>query len=113
MSRTYRRRKGSAKQRAYGSLAEYTVEYIRVPGNTWCTYARVPMDPNTKEYKIKRSKYYRDKTHNFKDPGPSWFRNLFHTRPLRRAFRRELAKWGKNPEYDVNPKPLNYLPYWT
>ena len=132
MSRTYRRRKNSAKYRAYESLAEFTVEHVRVPGKIWCTYAKVPMDRNTIEYKIKRSKYYRDKTHNFKDPGPSWFRNLFSTRPLRGQARRELHKFIRSIPvfYTASGKECYFLqcmddcyepiidskgklPYWT
>jgi len=131
MSRTYRRKKGSAKHRAFGSLAEYTTE--RVSTRFWfgATYD-VPLDPTTKEYKIKRSEYYRDKTHNFKEPGPSWFRNLFSTRPLRGKARQELHKFMRSIPigYTGYSKDLDFLqvkddcyepmieskgklPYWT
>jgi hypothetical protein len=131
MSRTYRRRKGSAKYRAFGSLAEYTTE--RVGTRFWfgASYT-VPLDPNTQEYKIKRSEYYRDKPHNFKEPGPSWFRNLFSTRPLRGKAKKELHKFvrsvpkvytakGKecyflqvmNECYEPVIDSKGKLPYWT
>lgn len=113
MSRTYRRKNSKAKYRAFETLAEYTVEHVRVPGGYWCIYISVPLDPSTKEYAVKRSEYYRDKTHKFKEPGPGYFRRLFYTRPLRVAVRNEICKWMKNHEYEVVSDPIRYLPYWT
>jgi hypothetical protein len=133
MSRTYRRRKGSAEYRAFGSLAEYTVEWVNIPRDGFYSMlTTIPMDPNTKEYKIKRSEYYRDKTHNFKEPGPSWFRNLFSTRPLRGKAKKELHKFMRsipiyrtfygnecyflqvmNECYEPIIESKGKLPYWT
>jgi len=113
MSRTYRRRKGSAKHRAYGSLADYTFDWIRVDDTRsgYSRHERLPIEPGTKEYKIKRSEYYRDKTSDFKEPGPSWFRNLFSTRPLRGKARKELHKFMRSvpKAYTGSGKECHFL----
>ena len=133
MSRTYRRKNSKAKYRAFETLAEYTVDYVRVPTREyWSTLVKVPIDPSTREYAVKRSEYYRDKTHKFKEPGPSWFRNLFSTRPLRGKARKELHKFMRSVPIGYNSygKEVHFLqvmnecyepiieskgkiPYWT
>lgn len=69
---------------------------------------------NSKEGKKRLAKYFSDAgTHNFKEPGPSWFRNLYFTRPDRRAAKREIQKYLADDDYEVITCPKVYLPYWT
>lgn len=57
---------------------------------------------------------YRDRTIRFKEPGPSWFRNMFEERPLRRASKRELQRYMANEEYEpmVDARSRKRI-YWT
>ena len=66
------------------------------------------------EGKKRIAKYFSDAgTHRFKEPGPSWFRNLFTQRPLRRHGKRELQKFLFDPEYEVIIEEKPPLEYWT
>lgn len=115
MSKTYRRR-GNGKHRAFGSLKEHTRKCVRTEERFhWgYHYTWVQMDPSTHEYKYARAQYYGDfGTHNFKEPGPSWFRNLTNTRPLRQQARREIHKWMRDPDYEPLIDAMGYLEYWT
>lgn len=108
MSRTYRRKK--ANKHSWISEGWYTSEFI----DTEAGFRRVPFPKHSKEYKQGLAKYRADHgTTNLKEPGPSWFRNLFYTRPSRVAIRGELAKFRKDSSYEVISDPICYLPYWT
>ena len=71
------------------------------------------LDPDTKEYKEALAVYHSDKTSSFKEPGPSWFRNMFSERPMRRHNKRELMKFMRVPEYEPMVFEKYPLQYWT
>lgn len=106
MSRT-KRRKQALEYDMYWCLTEY----VRVP-NSW-QWVRVPIPPKTKEYKKALAEYHSDAFRNFKEPGPSWYRNLFAERPQRRTSKHELHKFMLDEEYEVMLNPKDKLPYWT
>ncbi len=69
---------------------------------------------DSKEGKRRIAKYFSDSgTHNFKEPGPHWFRNLTSDRPNRRKAKAELRKYLLDPEYEVVLDAKPPLPYWT
>lgn len=110
MSRTYRR-KNTTKVGWHTTLEYHTSELVRGEDFSWHW---VPYPKDSKEYKRGSAKYYGDHgTHNFKEPGPSWFRNLYSTRPERRKAKRELQKFMKNDEYEPMIMSKGKLPYWT
>jgi len=106
MSRTYRRKSGDQT-----NLNWATHEFKRLPG-TW-HWERVPLDPQSKEYKASVARYYSDRQYTFKEPGPSWFRRLFTERPQRRHAKRELNKYLLDPDYEVILNEKDPLEYWT
>ena len=107
MSRTYRRKYGDQSEKEF-----YTSDWVRIDGS-WRS-ERIPLNPNSKEYKVGLSKFHGDHgTHNFKEPGPSWFRNLYAQRPHRRSAKNELRKFLTNSEYEPIIDDMPYLPYWT
>ena len=113
MSRTYRRKK-QRTYRGYGfqTLNWATSKLVRIEGT--CRFVRVPIDPGSQEYKERVAKYYSDAgTTDFKEPGPSWFRNLFTERPLRRYNKEELRRYLQNPDYEPMVEEKGKLEYWT
>lgn len=58
-------------------------------------------------------KFHSDKSNNFKEPGPSWFKNLCTIRPERRRTKRELNKFFNNTEYEVQLYSKYFYKYWT
>jgi hypothetical protein len=52
-------------------------------------------------------------THNCKEPGPGWFRNLYVARPLRRKAKNEIHKFMLDPDYEPMILTDPPLPYWT
>ena len=112
MSRTYRRKEDKGGWR--GSKSHYLMECVRVEG--WFHWEWIPLEPGTTKYKVASAKYHSDSgTHNFKEPGPSWFRNLYATRPNRRDTKNELRKVVLDPDYDpvIVENNSKILPYWT
>jgi hypothetical protein len=110
MSRTFRRKGG----RSNGRIDEgwYTSDLVRHE-NSWC-WTRIPYPKDSKEFKKGYAKYHGDHgTHNCKEPGPSWFRNLTNTRPLRQQGRQEIHKWMRDEEYEPLIDAMGYLEYWT
>lgn len=107
MSRTYRRRGGDSYNLKY-----FVYEFAQMPGFAhWC---RVEYDRDSKEYAKGKARYHSDGgTWSFKEPGPSWFRNLFTERPLRRHTKRELQKFMLDPEYEPMVEEMGKLEYWT
>lgn len=77
-------------------------------------YTRNAPNKSSAEYKRGYAMFHSDNANcSFKEPGPSWFRNMFSQRPLRARARAEIHKYLVNPEYEV---VLDYnppLPYWT
>ena len=112
MSRTYRRVKlNRSTRKYYNHYSYYIYDYIRV--GFW--YIKVPMDRNSKNYKIELNKFYSD-SNNYrccKEPGPSYFRNLTTERPLRRYNKLELHKYILDYEYEPNIIAKGKLEYWT
>jgi len=74
----------------------------------------VRLDPKSKIGKAKKAKVLSDSYTAFKEPGPSWFRNLVTERPQRREAKKELHKYLRaDGEYEVMLIPKNPLMYWT
>lgn len=116
MSRTIRRKSGRRKlyiRYYWWCFYDYVrVESASQPGYYY--YKKVPLDPNTKEYKKQRAKFHGDHgTHSCKEPGPSWWRNLVTERPQRRNAKREIQKWMNNPDYEPMILAKDPLEYWT
>ena len=89
MSRTYRRKTTNRINWAC-DLEHYISEHIRVEGTY--KYVSVYYATDSKEYKKGLARYHTDgATNRFKEPGPSFFRNLFSDRPLRRTARRPCS----------------------
>lgn len=109
MSRTYRRTKNYSK----GWMTDkgyYCSEW------TWdCGYYhQIPLSKDSEEYKRKSAKYHSDAgTTNFKEPGPSWFRNLYSERPQRRFNKNELHKFMLDTNYEPMCVEMDKMPYWT
>lgn len=106
MSRTYRRKTGDQTSKHWA-----TSKCKIVPGYRYWEW--VPLDPNTIEYKRELAHYYSDNYKGFKEPGPSWFRNLHTERPQRRAAKRQLSEYMKNPSYEVILNAKDPLEYYT
>lgn len=99
MSRTIRR-----KNQTHG----YMWDEERYCSN-WGDYS-----PESDEYKKRKSFYHSDSFDvTFKEPGPSWFRNLYTERPLRRENKQELKKFLLDPEYEPMCEERGKLEYWT
>lgn len=114
MSRTYRRI-GNSSERSWNSKADACSEWVcRDLSETYHNYELKPLQKNTVEYKRKAARYHSDAgTTNFKEPGPSWFRNLFCERSQRRDAKQQLKKYMFNEDYEVCLMAKNHLPYWT
>lgn len=109
MSRTYRRTKNDDNRWNGKNWAISEYNY-----NEYGVFSRMYFDKQSVEYARRIAKYHSDAgTHSFKEPGPSWFRNLYSQRPLRRQSRVILQRFVQGEDFDViineNPK----LPYWT
>ena len=81
----------------------------------WPYYLRKPnLDQNSSAGKLKINKYHRDNdTSHYKEPGPSWFRNLETERPQRREAKRQLRKYLQGEDIEVILNPKDPLDYWT
>jgi hypothetical protein len=58
-------------------------------------------------------KMHKDNTYRCKEPGPSWFRNLFTERPQRREAKRQLNKFLLDPDFEVLLDSKATLEYYT
>lgn len=112
MSRTYRRKEGIGC--GYQDKTWACSEWVRITyKNGDSRLNRVPLPKDSDAYKKASSIYHSDTgTHYFKEPGPSWFRNVFCERPQRREARRQLRKYMLNEEYEVCLNAKDHLPYW-
>ena len=106
MSRTFRRKSGDNQDKKY-----VLSKHVRVPGSYF--WYREPMKPNSAEYIKTNARYHSDNYRNFKEPGPSWFRNLTAERPQRREAKRQLYKYMHDPEFEVILNGKDPLDYWT
>lgn len=76
--------------------------------------AIVTIDPKSKEGKLRIAQFRSDGgTSNFKEPGPSWFRNMFVERPQRQEARMKIQRFMRDEEYVVILNGKNALVYWT
>lgn len=113
MSRTYRRKKNN-KSRVH--TFHYAVFFPKMANcKEWYWYYNELFThyPTKRERKRAKARFHSDKTYSFKEPGPSWFRNLFAQRPYRRESKNELRKVVQDKNYDpvIENKPK--VPYWT
>lgn len=112
MSRTYRRTKERHRRGWFDDEYWYTSEWVRNEVGMISHRERYPKD--SIEYKKGYARYHSDAgTHCCKEPGPSWFRNLYSDRPLRRKSKNELRKFMANEEYEPVVDRKGKLPYWT
>lgn len=71
---------------------------------------------NSKEGKRRIAKWHSDRgVTSYKEPGPSWFKNMTVNRPNRRFYEREIQKWFDDPDYEVQTykRLYKYADYWT
>lgn len=112
MSRTYRRKPSSKRHFSYYFLTHESI-FIKTDFGTY-HHIWVKRDTESKEYKRDMAKFYSDSgTFKFKEPGPSWFRNLYTERPQRREAKRQLHKYLLDQEFEVILNPKDRLDYWT
>jgi hypothetical protein len=105
LSKTYRRKNQKVKLRQLNGSSAIWYYFAN------CCFYR---PPTKSELSKAKAVYYSDSgTNDFKEPGPSWFRNLYHERPLRRKNKLELKKFMLNPEYEPMVCAKGKLPYWT
>lgn len=104
MSRTYRRKEVKNHHR----LIKWELrDYSHYP-------LSVQHHPKSEEGKRLLAIYHSDTgTHDFREPGPSWFRNLFTERPQRREAKNEIRRYFLNEDHEVMLAPKNPLEYWT
>lgn len=106
MSRTYRRKGGDTYQLKW-FIRDW--EFDENGNSVLVQYIK-----GGKKYNEGLARYHSDGgTSNFKEPGPSWFRNLFTERPQRQYNRRELKKFMQNVEYEPMIINKGHVPYWT
>lgn len=115
MSRTYRRKNYYLEnnttwdregKKFYGRLTEWDYEKP-----LWC--ARKVFRKKTKREVWKHLKYTQRDTHSGVNSAPAWYDHQFELR-VRTHNKRELAKWIKNPDYEVMcvEKPIGANWYW-
>ena len=98
MSRTYRRKVDK------GTMNDWAFRY-----SIW----RI-QDYSEEELNRLRSRYHSDSYDcSFKEPGPSWFRNLYTERPNRRKNKLEIRKFILDPDYEPMCIEKGKLEYWT
>lgn len=113
MSRTYRRKNEVGNH--WSDFRYYTGEYVIIhPITSIWNRVYVPFEKNSKEYKRGKAKFHSDAgTTPCKEPGPSWFRNLYTERPLRRQSKKEIRKFMLDPDYEPIIDKKGKLEYWT
>lgn len=112
VSRTYRR-KTTNRINWMCDLEYYITELVPQEGINR-NYIRIPYPKDSKEYKKGYARYHSDgATNSFKEPGPSFFRNLTAERPHRRSSKEQLRKYLQNQEYEVMVLSRPKLEYWT
>lgn len=118
MSRTYRRKKALNKKEPTFLCWYLTPTLYYECWNDrsmyWYLWARFDHYPTKEEMAKVEAEYHSDGgTTSFKEPGPSWFRNMFETRPTRRKNKREIQKYMLDPEYEPMCFTKGPLDYWT
>lgn len=100
MSRTYRRKRDPIP---YWIFIEYDTNWNK-------TF----VDRKSEDGKRLKAKYLSDAgTFKHKEPGPSWFRNLYTERPQRREAKRQLKIFMTQDDYEVILNAKDKLEYWT
>ena len=108
MSRTYRRTKNKVDK---SDKKYFCSESVKLNGFQWIW---VPYSEHSLEYKKGSARYHSDSgSHNCKEPGPKWFRNLYAERPHRRKSKLQLKQFIQDPDYEVIVRTKPKLPYWT
>lgn len=108
MSRTKRRVKHNVDKT---DKKYFCSELKKVEGLRWQWF---PFVMNSPEYKKGSAKFHSDSgTHNCKEPGPKWFRNLYAERPHRRSAKLQLTQFCRDEEFEVIILDKPKLPYWT
>ena len=117
MSRTFRRR-NTTRNGGWCDLDYYTSEWF-YPWEKYGYYTariKVPFEKDSKEYKKGKAKFHSDSgTQRFKEPGPGWFRRMFHKKYKAHA-KNELNKvrLDLNYEVDLHDSTEKYkMDYWT
>ena len=106
MTRTYRRMNAS-----YNDKRWECSELVRVARWHW---VRVDYPVGSEKYKKSSARYHSDAgTYNYREPGPSWFRNITAERPHRRSAKKQLHKFIKDYEYEVLIMNKPKLEYWS
>ena len=113
MSRTYRR-KGTKHCSAIFMdfdyfVSDYVWEGYRIVGRKY-------FEKDSKEYAKGLARFHSEKgTSRMKEPGPGFFRRIFK-RKYNAKVRNELAKYFRNPEYEVDLHQATekyHMDYWT
>lgn len=120
MSRTYRRKKAD-KHKYLGWMYFTDTTTPRLHNYSWsCDTVWWYYGESYEEYPTEhqmataRARYHSDAaTSSFKEPGPSWFRRMFETRPSRRKNKRELQRYMLDTEYEPMCFDKGPLDYWT
>lgn len=106
MARTYRRVNAGYNDKKWecGGL-------VKIAPFHW---VRVDYPIGSKEYKKGSARFHSDAgTYSYKEPGPSWFRNVTAQRPYRRDAKKQLHKFIKHEEYEVIISSKPKLEYWS
>ena len=120
MSRTYRR-KSTTQNGMWADLGYFTSEYAYklydMEGRSFNErYMRIPFEKGSPEYQKGKAKFHSDAgTQSFKEPGPSWFRRMFH-KMYKSHVRQELHKFMRDPDYEVDLHDSTekyFMDYWT
>ena len=113
MSRTYRR-KNSTRNGMWCDLEWYTSDWIHPWIDSGCWHSvRIPFEKGSEEWKKGVARFHSDgATNQFKEPGPSWFRNIFQ-RKYRRKAERELQKFMMDEDYEPMIERMPVMDYWT
>ena len=75
--------------------------------------SRVRIDPKSQEGRKRIAKLHSDaKKRVMRWRGPGWFVHEYHQVPYRQQARRELDKFMRDPDYEVQIQSKPHLTYW-
>ena len=105
MSRTYRCKKDPYLIRENRILMNYEWIGFRI--------YRSDIDPNSKEGKKALARFHSDAKHFLYEwKGPNWFHNMYAQRPYRRDCKKQIKKFMRNPDYEIQIRNKPYREYW-
>lgn len=108
MSRTYRLKKAKHLIEELGVLQKRVWN-----SNKFWDYYWVPLEPKSKEGKEALARLHSDAKHSFyKWKGPSWFHNMYAQRPYRRNCKKQIRKYIRDPDYEIQIRNKPYREYW-